>query len=85
MNPNVLLIDDSLSVRVSLQHALTAAGFNVTACDSGASGRKALRTGPYALLLIDVHLPSATSRTVSKGSTRAQPIILENPSPPPSL
>lgn len=78
MNPNVLLIDDSLSVRVSLQHALTAAGFNVTACDSGASGRKALRTGPYALLLIDVHLPDANGIEIAL-EARAFPPTAKTP------
>lgn len=78
MNPNVLLIDDSLSVRVSLQHALTAAGFNVTACDSGASGRKALRTGPYALLLIDVLLPDANGLEIAL-EARAFPPTAKTP------
>ena len=78
MTPNVLLIDDSLSVRVSLQHALTAAGFNVTACDNGASGRKALRSGPYALLLIDVILPDANGIEIAL-EARAFPPTAKTP------
>jgi DNA-binding response OmpR family regulator len=78
MIPNVLLIDDSLSVRVSLQHALTVAGFNVTACENGAAGRKALRTGPYALLLIDINLPDASGLEIAL-EARALPTTAKTP------
>lgn len=78
MNPNVLLIDDSLSVRVGLQHALTAAGFNVTACDSGSAGRKALRSGPFALLLIDIILPDANGIEIAV-EARAFPPTAKTP------
>jgi DNA-binding response OmpR family regulator len=78
MTPNVLLIDDSLSVRVGLQHALTAAGFNVTACDSGSAGRKALRSGPFALLLIDIILPDANGIEIAV-EARAFPPTAKTP------
>lgn len=78
MTPNVLVIDDSLSVRVALQHALTAAGFNVTACESGSTGRKALRSGPYGLLIIDVILPDASGVEIAV-EARAFPPTAKTP------
>lgn len=57
MTPSVLVVDDSISVRVNLQHALTIAGFNASACESLALARKALQNTTFDLLLLDVLLP----------------------------
>jgi DNA-binding response OmpR family regulator len=81
MSPNVLVVDDSLTVRANLQHALTAAGFSVTACENGALARKALRSGPYALIILDVLLPDANGIEIAQEArafppTAKAPIIM---------
>jgi DNA-binding response OmpR family regulator len=58
--PRVLVVDDSLTVRIGLRGLLTEAGFTVTACDTAASARAALRMGEYALILLDVLLPDGS-------------------------
>lgn len=52
-SPPILVIDSSLSVRVNLQHALMAAGFEVIACDGSAAGRRAIQARGPALAIID--------------------------------
>lgn len=60
MKPHVLVIDDSLTVRMDLRAVLNAAGFAVTACDTKAAGQKALRSRSYALVILDVILPDGS-------------------------
>jgi DNA-binding response OmpR family regulator len=57
MKPNVLVVDDSLSVRMDLRSALGGAGFLVTACDTLAAAHRALRSRVFALAILDVLLP----------------------------
>ena len=57
MKPNVLVVDDSLSVRMDLRGALGAAGFLVTACDTIAAAHRALRSRIFAVAILDVLLP----------------------------
>lgn len=56
----LLLVDDSLTVRMSLRAALTEAGFVVTACDSSAAARTALRVSEFSLIVLDVVLPDGS-------------------------
>jgi len=58
MSAHVLVVDDSLTVRMDLTEAFEAAGFRVTACATGAAARSAM-SGPFSLLVLDVLLPDA--------------------------
>lgn len=60
MKPHVLIVDDSLTVRMDLRGVLHQAGFNVTACDTKASAQKALRGRAFALVILDVILPDGS-------------------------
>src|SRR5688572_3300313 len=60
MKPQVLIVDDSLTVRMDLRAVLHEAGFIVTACDTKASAHKALRAKTYALVILDVLLPDGS-------------------------
>lgn len=57
MKPHVLVVDDSLTVRMDLRGALGAAGFTVTTCETRRSGQKALAERRFELALLDVILP----------------------------
>jgi two-component system, NtrC family, sensor kinase len=59
MTRPVLVVDDSLTVRMSLVEMLEAAGFEVVACATGAEARKALAEARFALAILDVLLPDA--------------------------
>lgn len=60
MKPHVLVVDDSLSVRMDLRAVLNSAGFLVTACDTKVAAQKALRSRSYALVILDVVLPDGS-------------------------
>jgi two-component system NtrC family sensor kinase len=57
MNRAVLVVDDSLTVRMSLVEMLEAADFLVVACANGAEARKALGERRFALAILDILLP----------------------------
>jgi DNA-binding response OmpR family regulator len=60
MRPHILVVDDSLTVRMDLRAVLSAAGFTVTACENKISAQKALRSRSYALVILDVVLPDGS-------------------------
>lgn len=53
----VLVVDDSLTVRMHLQEALAGAGFDPVPCADLASARAALARADFALVILDVILP----------------------------
>ncbi len=59
MNPRVLVVDDSLTVRMDLGDAFEAAGMPATRCASGAQMREALASDQFSLVVLDLLLPDA--------------------------
>ena len=57
MKPPVLIIDDSLTVRMDLSEAFAGAGFEVTPCANLREARAALSGSSFALVVLDVLLP----------------------------
>ena len=57
MKPHVLVVDDSLIVRMDLRGALIAAGFEVTACETKRAAEELLDRQSFAALVLDVMLP----------------------------
>ena len=59
MTDTVLVVDDSLTVRMDLQEAFAAAGFQALACASAAEAREALSRSRVGVVVLDVLLPDA--------------------------
>ena len=59
MNPTVLIIDDSLTVRMDLHDAFRADGFRCLLCATGAEAREAFEAGGFDVVVLDVVLPDA--------------------------
>ncbi|WP_437819988.1 response regulator [Sorangium sp. So ce1078] len=57
MKPQVLIVDDSLTIRMDLRILLSGAGFVVTACETKALAQKVLKTRAFSLVILDVLLP----------------------------
>jgi PAS domain S-box-containing protein len=57
VKPRVLVVDDSLTVRMHMGEALDAAGFATVLCDDLRSARIALEAGGTDLVILDVVLP----------------------------
>ena len=55
--PRVLVVDDSLTVRMDLEEVFRSDGFEVVACDCLASARAALAAREFDLAVLDVILP----------------------------
>ncbi|HYM71928.1 MAG TPA: response regulator [Stellaceae bacterium] len=57
MSAPVLIVDDSLTVRMDLRETLAAAGLDTAACAGVAEARRALAENRFALVILDVLLP----------------------------
>ena len=57
MTGHVLIVDDSLTVRMDLKEAFEAAGIETTVCTTVAEAKDALRRTSFSVLVIDVILP----------------------------
>lgn len=57
MTSQVLIVDDSRSIRELLGSVLTNAGFSVTSADDGKSGFDTAVSGNYDLVITDVNMP----------------------------
>jgi two-component system NtrC family sensor kinase len=57
MNPAVLIVDDSLTVRMNLMEILENAGLKTQACATLAEARSALADDRFALVILDILLP----------------------------
>jgi two-component system, NtrC family, sensor kinase len=59
MNRTVLILDDSLTVRMDLHEAFTAGGFATVLCATAEQARAAFAEGGFAVAVLDVVLPDA--------------------------
>jgi two-component system NtrC family sensor kinase len=57
LKPSVLIVDDSLTVRMDLGEAFELTGFATMLCSTMAEARSALSTGSFSLIILDVLLP----------------------------
>jgi two-component system NtrC family sensor kinase len=57
VNEIVLIVDDSLTVRMDLAEAFEAASFRALPCATAAEARRALREEPVEIVILDVRLP----------------------------
>ena len=81
MNDTVLIVDDSLTVRMDLAEAFEAAGFHPLPCATAAETRVALVRQPVALVILDVLLPDGDGLDLLKEiravpTVRGAPILL---------
>ena len=81
MSSSVLVIDDSLTVRMDLKAAFEAGGYACTVAATLAAGRAALHQSIFELIVLDVQLPDGDgveflAEVKAAAETRAIPVIL---------
>ena len=81
VSSSVLVIDDSLTVRMDLKAAFDAGGFACTVVPSLTDGRAVLQQNRFDLIVLDVQLPDGDgvdflAELKATPSTRAIPVIL---------
>jgi diguanylate cyclase (GGDEF)-like protein len=74
----ILVVDDAKDTQMLLEFDLSAAGYQVTCCDSGEDGLASLATQEIDLILLDMYMPGLSGlETLAK--IRAQTISAEIP------
>lgn len=81
MRPRVLIVDDSLTVRMDIGEALQAAGFDTVLCADLRSAREALARGGCVLVVLDILLPDGhgldfLTELRSSPATAGVPVLL---------
>ncbi len=72
-NANILVIDDVLAVRQSLQEILGTEGYEVETAPDGESGLQRVKDQPFDLVLTDLALPGLGGMDILKYLVRHQP------------
>jgi len=72
MSAQILIVDDSLTVRMALAETLEDAGFTCHICATGAEARQALAIGHFLLAILDLLLPDDDGIELLK-AIRGQP------------
>lgn len=57
MTAKILTVDDSASIRLTTNVALSSAGYSVTEAVNGADGLEKARAGHYDLIVTDLNMP----------------------------
>ncbi len=73
--PQVLVVDDDVSIRGALDTKFTKAGFAVTLCQDGEEGLTALKKQRFNMVVLDVNMPGKSGIDVLKeisGTQNAQ-------------
>jgi two-component system NtrC family sensor kinase len=78
MNARVLIVDDSLTVRMDLAEAFEAAGFQPVLCSTIREAREALATQSIDLVILDVLLPDGDGVELLE-EIRSLPLLRELP------
>ncbi|MBI4240548.1 MAG: response regulator [Candidatus Rokubacteria bacterium] len=81
MNEAVLIVDDSLTVRMDLAEAFSAAGFRPLPCGTAGEAREVLARERVAIIILDVLLPDADGieffqEVRTSPSAAAAPVLL---------
>ncbi len=83
MARNILIVDDSLTIRSSLEYCLKEAGFNVVAALDGIDGiekLKSMNDSGVSAIITDVNMPRMDGITftenVKKSSFRSTPVLI---------
>jgi two-component system NtrC family sensor kinase len=80
LKPSVLIVDDSLTVRMDLGEAFELTGFATILCSTMAEARSALSTSSFSLIILDVLLPDGDGvnllREIRQTAATAETLIM---------
>lgn len=76
--PRVLVIDDSLTMRLFYRSLLDAAGFTVEEAANGGEGYDRVLAEPFDLLIVDVNMPKMDGYTLLR-TVRQDPGVRDVP------
>jgi two-component system cell cycle response regulator CpdR len=71
----ILLAEDDEDMRRFLEKALENAGYDVVACDNGASAYERVKEEPFTLLLTDIVMPEMDGIELARRATELDPAL----------
>lgn len=72
MKRTVLLVEDEIIMRVTLEDALSSAGYDVVSFDNGKSALAALKDHSFDLVVTDIMLPDCNGFDILKEATKIE-------------
>jgi PAS domain S-box-containing protein len=81
VNPAILIVDDSITVRMDLEEAFSTSGFRTVLCANAAAARSALTQGRFDTMILDVLMPDESGLKLlsdlrKDATTASMPVIL---------
>ncbi|MDX1588117.1 MAG: response regulator, partial [Oleiphilaceae bacterium] len=81
MAKNILIVDDSISIRQMVGFTLKKAGYSVTEAADGEEALKKARTGQFDLVITDQNMPKMDGLTLTRslrglGQYKRTPILM---------
>ncbi|NEP16208.1 MAG: response regulator [Leptolyngbya sp. SIO4C1] len=71
--PNILIVDDEKTIRLTIAQALESEGHTTTAAADGRSALEALQETAFDLMLLDLNMPGMDGMGVLRQATEQQP------------
>ena len=78
MSAHILTVDDSASLRMAINIALSGAGYDVTEAEDGVDGINKANAGQFDLIVTDLNMPNMDGLTMIK-ELRAMPAYCGTP------
>jgi two-component system chemotaxis response regulator CheY len=72
----VLLVDDELGMRETLEDILSAAGYTVTSVSDGDAALREMRAGGYDVVVMDIRMPGRDGVSVLVDSNAPPPPVI---------
>ena len=76
--PKILIVEDSMMVRMTVKRTLTGVDFEVDEAKDGAEGLAKVQSGSYDLILTDLNMPNMDGLTMIQ-EIRKLPAYAETP------
>ncbi len=74
MDANILIVEDSISIRESLKYILTTNGYSVVEAIDGIDGMEKLQLREYSCIITDINMPNMNGLEFIKGAREMEAV-----------
>ncbi|HUI25008.1 MAG TPA: response regulator [Candidatus Kryptonia bacterium] len=81
----ILVVDDDPSIRLVIDHALTASGYEIATCDDGSEVMDHLARARFDVVILDLYMPGMNGFEVLRRIREPSTGLLPAPQTPPTV